>query len=153
MSKRSSERVTHISATAAALCAEAGVNVSRLDRKFDRKLAKNHYSVLGPKDYFCRKIRERTNVPIWAIYRNHLTIQFRIEWRSTNCVDYYEHTRKQCEISFPQDIPATILAQSIGRPVSDLIAGMGPIGSLQIVDAKTQPWTLLTVKQEWLPVR
>ena len=153
MSKRSSERVTHISATAAALCAEAGVNVSRLNRKFDRELAMNHYSVLGPKDYFCRKIREQTNVPIWAIYRNHLTIQVRIEWRSSNCVDYFEHTRKQCELSFPQDIPATVLARSIGKPVGDLISGMGPLGALQIADAKTKDWNILTVEQEWLPVR
>lgn len=143
-----------ISATALALFQAAGVNASRLDREFDRRVNTQWPLVLwGHRHYRAKKIRDRTGIPIEMISRERRTILIRVVWPNPYVV-YEEESQKKCYIEIPEAIPASVRSIAIGRRVGDIVEGLGMLGELKIASIRDEGWRpAFMIEQSWQTVR
>ena len=146
---KNSLRKSNISVTAAFIFHEAQINTRRLDYKFDRQLALGQRASLGPADYFVKKIRQRTKIPVRMIFRDHGFIRLSIEVNEPR-IDYDETLKEKCTFSILHVFPAAVLKTAPGKVIGDLIGGLGVLGKLEITDASMDgDWSLFTVRQSW----
>lgn len=143
-----------ISSTSVRLFEAAGVNASRLDRYFDKRVAEGWPLVIGSrKGYRIRKLREQTGIPVDIISRQRRTILLRVAWPDPYIV-YEELSQKKCYLDIPGAIPETIAANSVGKKVSDLVEGLGMFGDLTISSLENDGGRVtIYIKQSWQRVR
>ena len=148
-----------ISETTATILKAAGVSASRLDRRFDKRVAQRFTPFIwGPKDYRLNKIRERTGISIEMISRERRTI---LLWarRFQPYVAYHEISQNNCYLEIFASIPETISVNAPGKKISDLVngledKGMGVFGGLTITGIRNEgARSIINVKQSWKSVR
>lgn len=149
MHTKNSLRRSKVSATAAFLFQEAQIDARRLDYKFDRQLALGQRASLGQADYFVKKIRQRTKIPVRMIFRDHGFIRLSIEVNEPR-IDYDETLKDKCTFSILHVFPAAVLTTAPGKLIGDLIGGLGALGKLEITDtSRDMDWSRFTVRQSW----
>ena len=148
-----------ISDTAAAILKEAGVSASRLDRRFDKRVAQRLTPFIwGPKDYRLKKIRDRTGISVEMISRERRTILLWVR-RFEPYVDYQELSQNNCCLEIHASIPESVSLNATCKKLNDVINGLGDkgmeiFGDLTITGIRSEgPRLIFNVKQNWNPVR
>ncbi len=149
MTSKDSRRVSKVSATTALLFEAAGLRTARLDKKFDRLVAKRHWSTLGSNDYYVAKLRKLTSTPVCLIARHNKIILMHARWNSP-IVSYEETSKDVCNVRLNLDVPAIAISRAQGRKLEELIGGLGPIGDLEVMGAQHgKEYCLINLKQSW----
>ncbi len=153
MTSKDSPRVSKVSATTALLFEAAGLRTARLDKKFDRLVAKRHWSTLGSNDYYVAKLRKLTSTPVCLIARHNKIILMQARWNNP-IVSYEETSKDVCHVRVNLDIPAMAISKNQGRRLAELIGGLGSVGELEVIEAQHgKGFCLISLKQSWEPVK
>lgn len=147
-------RVTKISATTAALLAEASISAVRLDRTFERWIAQRQRARMNKRDHHIRKLRDRTGMPVHYMCRQNLTILLEAQWvfqKRIYC--YREESQKNCYLEIPVSVPESVIQTVIGRKLGEIAQGYGYLENA-IIERIDEDFSHSRVyfKQSWIPV-
>lgn len=145
---------SRISATTKSLLDATDINASRLDRRFDLRVAQGACPFIwGLKDDRLKKIRHRTGVPVEMISRDHRNILMKVQWFDPYVI-YEEISTKKCHLEIPGEIPESFAVNAKGRKIYEFVEGLGLFGELTIANIINEGSRIIfNVKQTWQTVR
>lgn len=149
-------RPTKMSETTFALLQMANIMPNRIDKLFDERAANRRLLALSPANYYVKKIRQHTGIPVSFIIRQNLTILIEIEWGTKEYSwihKYSEEFQRKCQLYIDRAIPQSVAVTATGRKLDELVQGFDILNKKDIVsiDAYGGSSTIY-LRQSWIPI-